>query len=255
MSAFGSTAFGSSGAPIFVVGARCLDQGSVYLTLDPDSNLGLRNPSRFDSVFCWMNWTLVALSGQKTRLVRSVWWLESAGQVRVCFDGRLPDFTGYQLTAPLFGVDVIFSTPGTHYPAVQQRSREQIIQDWAKPERAQDLQGGALGTTQIVSGDLALASGAASLHERIVRRVQTAVGEFVHDTTYGVEWRQKGLLRIDGLQRLQTRLAVQIKREPDVVRCAVALGPVLDSPGVVSVRVTADTVDGPLVVSTETGRP
>jgi hypothetical protein len=248
---FGATSFGSSGASVVVTNARCLDLSSVWLTCDPDSTFRIRNPWRRDSLFCWRNWTLAPVATGKARLIRSV--LLDGTRLRVCFDGRLTLDARYRLQCDLAAIEVYFSVPGVHTASVERRSREQIVQDWAKPERSQDLQGGSLGTTQIVSGDLALTSGAASLHERIVRRVQTAAGEFVHDTAYGVEWREKGLLRLDGMQRLQSRLVTQIKREPDVVRCEVLLGQVVDSPGVLSVRVRAETADGPLVVSTEVG--
>jgi len=255
MSAYGSASFGCAGIPVVVTGARCLDMSSVYLDLDSDSAPGLRNPARRDSIFCWRNWTLVPGANARSRLVRSISWLETDCRLRICFDGALSNSSTYQLCSEIVGTNVVFSTPGIHRSATIRRAQEQIIQDWAKPERESDLQGGSLGTTQIVSGDLALTSGVASLHERIVRRVQTATGEFVHDTTYGTDWREKGLLRIDGLQRLQSRLVAQIKREPDVVRCEVALGQVIDSPGTLSVHIKADTADGPLVVSTEVGRP
>jgi hypothetical protein len=250
---FGASAFGSPGLPVIVTTARCLDLSSVWLNCDPSSVFGIRNPWRRDSLFCWRNWTLTPLATGKTRLVRSV-QIDGAN-LRVCFDGRLTPEICYQLQCSLAAIEVYFAAPAVHATAIELRSREQIVQDWAKPERAQDLQGGSLGSTQIVAGDLALTSGAASLHERIVRRAQTTIGEFVHDPTYGTEWREKGLLRLDGLQRLQSRLMAQIKREPDVVRCEVALGQVADSPGVLSVRIKADTADGPLVVSTEVGRP
>jgi hypothetical protein len=250
---FGATSFGIAAVPIEVLSVRVPTLDAVALTCDSASDLGLRNPWRRDSIFCWRNWELLALSaGAKARLVRSIFW--ESPVLTVNFDGRLTRDGRYELQCAAYGVRAYFTGLSVSADAVSRREREQVIQDWAKPERAQDLQGGSLGTLQIRSGDLALTSGAASLHERVVRRVQTIAGEFAHDPEYGLQWRLKGLLTPDVLQRLQSRLVAQIRQEPDVARCQVRVGQVVGYPDVVSVRVQADTVDGPLVISTEVGR-
>lgn len=247
---------GAVDGALTVVGARVVALDTVVLAIDANSDPGFPNPQRATSVYYWGNWTLVALSplGARTRLVKLVTLDEEAHSLRVVFDGRLQPGAEYQLTCAVAEIDVTFHGIGAHPTATRQLEREQIIQDWANPERARDTQGGEIGTVQIVGGDLGLTSGAASLYERVIHRCQAVAGQMAHDPTYGLEWRQGGLLTVDALQRIQSRLLAQIRQEPDVVRVSVAVGQVPASPGVVTVSIQADTVDGPLSVETTLGR-
>lgn len=252
--AFGSGPFGSSGPLISVRSKRMADLSALAIYCDLASNPGLRNPWRRDSLFHWRNWVLTGLSiGAKPRLARSVQWDSETGILLVNFDGRLTLDARYELFCAPASIHLYFTAIGAQTMSMVRREREQIVQDWAKPERSQDLQGGTLGTLQVAAGDYALVSGAASLYERIVRRVTILGGEYIHDPDYGARPRIGSLLTLDTLQRLQSRLATQIKREPDVVSCTVAVSQVLDAPGVVSVQIRAETVDGPLVISTAIG--
>jgi len=252
----GGSALGGSELPVEVTAVSVPGMASVMLWCDPLSDPGLPNPGRSDSLFYWKNWLLegTSLEGPKVRLVRSVQWDDAAKTLTLHFDGRLSGGGRYRLQSLVARIDVFFTAVAADKLAGKLPQREMVIQDWAKPERKQDLQGGSLGTIQMLAGDLALTSGAAGLHERIVRLVETGVGEFVHDPTYGVDAREKGLMTVDALQRLQSRLLAGIRRQPDVVTAQVTVGQAPGTTDVVSVMVQADTVDGPLVVATEVGR-
>lgn len=253
---FGSIGFGAAVAPIMVEYVRNFDLSAVDLVCETGTDPGFENPFRRDSLFFWRNWTLVAEYpiDAPIALVHLVTWDDANEILRVRFDRKLRPGALYSLTCLATPIEVRFTGISSFVESAKRSDNEQIIQDWAKPERVADLQGGSLGTTQVVNGDLALTSGAASLHERVVRRVETTAGEMAHDPTYGGDWVAKGLLTVDTLQRLQARLVAQIRREPDVVSVAVSVGQVIDSPGVVSISVRADTVDGPLDVATRIGR-
>lgn len=251
--AFGASAFGTDGAPIYIESARVIALNALALRLFPDSVPGLQNPMRADSVFHWRNWSILGTNGE-IRLVRAVSFDDSDGELSVILDGTLKPGVPYDVSC--VGIDGAFRVVGLAVQAAstQLREREQIIQDWAKPERAADTQGGSIGTFQVVNGDLALTSGAASLRERVIRIVQTTAGQMAHDPTYGMAWRIGSLLTVDALQRYQSRLLAQIKRDPDVARANVTVGNVPEYPGVVSVLVNADTVDGSVSVATRTQR-
>jgi hypothetical protein len=190
----------------------------------------------------------------KVRLVRHVDWDADSDSLLVAFDGTLQSGALYRLTCSVGIVDVSFVASSPHASALVVNGKENTIQDWAKPERSEDLQGGSVGTYQIASGDLAMTSGAASLYERIVRRVTVAAGEFAHDPRYGKTWREKQLLTLDTLQRLQSRLVAQVRREPDVTSCTVSVRQIPGALDAVSVVVSADTSDGSLVVRTAIDR-
>ena len=253
---FGSSAFAASVLPVMVDSVRISSLSAVDIYCDPESVPTPENPWRIDSIYYWKNWVLTAEYPitATVALVRSVTWDPVTSILRVTFDRKLQPLALYLLQCLVTPIEVRFTGIGAFVESTKRSDRDQIIQDWAKPERAADTQGGAIGTTQIVNGDLALTSGAASLHERVVRRVSTVAGEMAHDPTYGLEWRQKGLLTIDLLQRIQSRLVAAIRGEPDVVNAQVSVAQVLDAPGVVSISVRADTVDGPVDVATRIGR-
>lgn len=254
MTAFGADSFGTSGLPVSVTGLEVLTLDSVRLALTVGSELGIRNPRRIDSIWYYANWYLDAVSplDAVARLVRSVQLVD--GYLVLYFDGRLQPGARYRLYSALLSFEFSFTSLQVAATDLGSRRREMIIQDWAKPESSRDLQGGSLGTVQISAGDMALTSGAASLRERIIRLVQTTAGGFVHDGSYGMEPWEKRLLTVDSLQRMQSRLVAQIRRDPDVVRVSVKVGQAPDASNVVSVAISADTVDGPLVVATEVGR-
>lgn len=261
MSGFGSFAFGAgpigAGSVLaYAESAHFVAVDSIELWMTEGSDPGLVNPMRVDSVFYWRNWAMLAIhpSDAQTRLVRTVSWDPDTYRMRLVFDGNLAPSATYELSCAIATFCLYIVGIGTFSDAVRRDVRDQVVQDWAKPERQRDTQGGSIGTYQFVGGDLGMTSGGASLYERIVRRAQSIAGEMVHDPDYGMNWRMGGLLRIDALQRYQSRLTAQIKRDPDVVSARVSVGIVPDEPGLVSVSVFAETVDGPVGVATRIGR-
>jgi hypothetical protein len=252
MSGFGAAPFGAMPAgasilPVVVSTTSADDLVTVSLVCEPDSDPGIVNPYRTDSVFYWRNWVLTAINpiDAKVRYVQAVTWDDETKTLVVGFDGRLQPGAVYELTAFVTGIVVAkFTATTPHSSSLPQVARENVIQDWAKPERTADLQGGEVGTLQTKSGDFAITSGAASLHERITRRVLVSAREFAHDPNYGEVWTLKGRLTIDLLQRMQSRLLAQVKREPDVSKASVSLQQIGDALDTVSVIVTAASVDG-----------
>lgn len=248
----GSVPLGAGVLPVVVSAALVVDLTTVRLVCEPGSDPGIENPYRADSVYYWRNWELVATvpDWAQTRLVRTVSW-DSAGSALVFgFDGRLQQGAIYELRCKVAPLSATFLALSPHASAITRPDDATIVRDWAKPERSADLQGGTLGGLQIVNGDYGVASGAASLHERIVRRVTTATGEFAHDPRYGVEWRLKGLLTIDTLQRLQSRLVAQIRREPDVTAVVVSVSQIAGAIDAVAISIAASSADGPTLVET-----
>lgn len=251
--AFGATAFGAGDPLIFVESARLAALNAIALQLFPGSDPGLENPYRLGSLFYWGSWAVQSVDGHR-RLARWVAINRDSWVLTVTLDGNLRAGVTYEVLCAVAEIASHVYGLRVGATAVGLQEREQVVQDWAKPERARDTQGGSIGTVQIIGGDLALTSGAASLYERIVRKVQTIAGQMAHDRDYGMTWRQGGLLTVDALQRYQARLQAQIRNEPDVARVTVSVGNVPESPGLVSVLVSADTVDGPVTVSTNSRR-
>lgn len=101
------------------------------------------------------------------------------------------------------------------------------IQDLANPAVGRDslLLPPQVGTYQLTdTGDLGLdRSQEASLRKRILRRVTVATGSFFHLPGYGAGQKLKGLLTVDAVERLRSRIRAQVLQEPDVLDASVTV--------------------------------
>src|SRR5574343_1151665 len=86
------------GASLVLVSASCVGQNLARVTCDANSTVGIPNPGRLDSVFCWRNWTVTPLRrGDTARLVRSVAWEASGPSLLLAFDAPLTAGATYEL--------------------------------------------------------------------------------------------------------------------------------------------------------------
>ena len=76
------------------------------------------------------------------------------------------------------------------------------------------------------NGDIALQAQRDSLRKRIIRRILTDPSGFVFLPGYGVGVALKRLIRAGELQGLASRIAEQVRREPDVTQAAASVGTV-----------------------------
>jgi len=122
------------------------------------------------------------------------------------------------------------------------------IQDLANPAVARD----ALRLPPLVAtyqltdtGDLGLdKSQEASLRKRILRRVTVAAGGFFHLPNYGAGQKLKGLLTVDAVERLRSRIRAQVLQEPDVVAVKVDVRLATDSTNMVIADIVAQPNGG-----------
>lgn len=128
--------------------------------------------------------------------------------------------------------------------AVQTDARDgDRLEDVANPLVARDVLQlpPLLGTYQLTdTGDFGLdKSPEASLRKRLLRRVTTAAGGFFHLPGYGAAPKLKGLLTVDAVERLQTRIRAQCLQEPDVVTVQVSLALAAGSTGTLMCTIKA----------------
>jgi hypothetical protein len=117
--------------------------------------------------------------------------------------------------------------------------------DLANPQFVVDAAGNvvALGTLQVDStGDLALETGIPYLRKRIIRRLTTPTGAFLHMLNYGLAIPQKRNMRPSEMIRLKVLAEQQIRQEPDVVAAQVSLSS--PRPGSDILFVSVQTVTG-----------
>lgn len=224
-----------------------------FAAVSYSGNPGLPNSTDTRSPLFPSNWHLVGIDpGLTLRLVQFValvpdeaTLLEFTGDwpqlallplpfFLVWFDGNLTPGGHYELDLVLDpalepGCDCTLLVgltlrPDTHQTDARDDDR---IQDVANPFVARDaLQlPPLLGTYQLTdTGDFGLdKSREASLRKRLLRRVTTAASGFFHLPGYGAMPKLKGLLTVDAVERLQTRIRAQCLQEPDVLDVKVTL--------------------------------
>lgn len=153
---------------------------------------------------------------------------------RISYGGADFDFTAMKAAASAAPPDV--------------RIDDGFIWDIANPYLPRDalVLTGPLGTYQVTAaGDYGTdKSGEAGLRKRIMRRVNAAAGSYFHLLGYGVGVRIKGLLSVDTLRRLSTRIRAQVLQEPEVqtVTCSLAQTP--QDPSIVTCTINAVTSAG-----------
>jgi hypothetical protein len=179
----------------------------------------------------------------------------------VSFDGILTQGAQYQVQLTTSDVDI---TPAegcdcADFEAViircdailtDARDDDGYMRDVANPFLEKDaLQfPPSLGTYQFTdTGDLANDFGVSSLRKRVFRRVSAAVGDFFHLPGYGagVTPRLKRLVRVDEIQRIQSRVRAQVAREPEVRDVAVKVYQVTGDPSTLAVAVTISAAGNP----------
>ncbi|HVI04123.1 MAG TPA: hypothetical protein VM869_35775 [Enhygromyxa sp.] len=95
--------------------------------------------------------------------------------------------------------------------------------DWANPFGATPDGELATGTWLTESnGETVLSDAAASLKERVTRRLITSLGGFAHLPAYGLQDLSKKMIRPRALQDFAVRIQEQLRREPDVRDAAVS---------------------------------
>jgi len=177
----------------------------------------------------------------------------SATSVRVLLDAPCTAGQEYVLTyLPI--VDVVcgvlgaaaflaFAPPLGFGPNVN--GQEQGRFDLANPVLVADAAGNVveLGTLQVDStGDLAVETGLPYLRKRILRRLTTPQGAFLHLLTYGLAIPQKRNLRPSEMLRLKVSAQEQIQQEPDVLTALVSVSQ--PSPGSIVLFIRVQTVAG-----------
>jgi hypothetical protein len=140
-------------------------------------------------------------------------------------------------SSSIFGVYRTLSTPTIETP---RRSR-----DFASPTDVYEL--GAFGVD--ATGDYSFDEGLACLKKRVIRRLMTRKGAFLHLPNYGVgiPYRLKQLATAELLSQLRGEAEQQIGEEPDVLQCRVTISASPDAPGLFRFRVAVKTRIGTAV--------
>lgn len=244
------TGFTSSSLALTAVRLITANLAVVGYSGDP----GLADPGNTQGPLYPNNWHLTALDPElQQRFVQFVALVPDALTLQAYTDDY-PQLRAVALPFFLVWFDGI-TTPGGHYRltltipdtpllagcdctefvglALRRDAREtdardgDRIQDLANPAVARDslILPPQVATYQLTdTGDLGLdKSQEASLRKRILRRVTVAAGGFFHLPNYGAGQKLKGLLTVDAVERLRSRIRAQVLQEPDVVDVSVTV--------------------------------
>lgn len=272
---FGTGSFGTESPDALALTgeSRALTANQVVVAFEGD--VGLPNPFNPSSPLSPSAWTLVALEppDATVRLIQSV-ALVTADTLPVLlgetpqlvtaplpsflisFDGPLQEGAEYRLDLNVAGVALSgcgcaeFVSVVLRRDARLQDARDSdgFVRDVANPVLNRDALRfpPRLGTYQITDrGDVGLDKSLESgLRKRILRRAMAELGSFFHLPRYGTGLEIKGLLTVDRVQRLQSRLRAQVLKEPEVVAARVQVFRVQGSPNVVSAVIRVSTGGG-----------
>lgn len=245
---FGSVPFGLSD-PMVSIGVVQLSLNSVLVTLS--GIFAVEDPLAPDPLEPSL-WLLARVDpmvpGSTLPLVQAVEAGEDSSSVVVYFDAPMTPGQGYSLdyvgdSCAVAATFVAYAPGNRSIPTGDERPNGRF--DLANPSYQADASGNVvrLGTLQVdASGDLAIETGVPYLRKRIVRRLTTPRGAFLHLLNYGLRIPEKRNMTQSEVFRLKTTAEAQIREEPDVRAVAVSISQPV--PGSVILFVRVQTVAG-----------
>ena len=239
-----------------VTGARAVALNAVDVTFSEPPLAS--DPADTDDALYVAGWSLVAIdpSDAKIRLPQFVEDTPSPNTVRVYFDGRLSSDAVYEIIAS----GTVEAVSGAALNIDRARFRALIapdaysvqtldgVFDIANPQTAQDLPSneGTLGDYQAQSdGSLVLDTGVSGVRKRILRRLTSQPGGFLHlGPDYGLNIDIGTKLTPTLLRNLAQSATRQVQQEPEVERAQVEVRRDARTPGIVYLTVRARLLDG-----------